>query len=334
MKALRAIASILAAGAVVSTGYAQTAYELIDQANTQLEQGEAQQALQTYEQAAAVLPEAADELTYNRAVAHYRLGEMDTARSLFESSLETRDPQLAARSQYNLGNIAYASALQAREQQQSEQTVALLDEAIDHYRRTLRTTPKDIDARANIELAEQLKRQIEEEQQQQQEQNQQQEQQQQNQDQQPQDQQQNQENQEQQDQESSESQPQSDDSQSSEPQEQDQNAEPQESDGDPQDTQQQQGDPESQKDSGAEDPASHEPQSVPEGELKTGNEEASPADDATATEGQAQDAQEAKPLSEDEARKLLQAIRDRDHQRRAEQAAREAAGQAPVEKDW
>lgn len=332
MTSRQALLTICVIGVAATASHAQTPYDLVEQANTQLEQGEAQQALQAYEQAASALPQATDELAYNRAVAHYRLGELDAARSLFESSLETQDPQLAARSQFNLGNIAYASALQAREQQ-PEQTVALLDEAIDHYRRTLRTTPNDLDARANIELAEQLKRQIEDEQEQQQDQ---QEQQQQNQEQ---EQQQDQENQQQQGQDGSESQPQPNEPRSSEPQEQEQGQkqdqnEPQESSSDPQDAQQQQGDPESQQDSGAEDPASQEPQSVPEGELKPGTEETSPSDDETSMQDQAQAAQEAKPLSEDEARKLLQAIRDRDHQRRAEQAAREAAGQAPVEKDW
>ena len=39
-------------------------------------------------------------------------------------------------------------------------------------------------------------------------------------------------------------------------------------------------------------------------------------------------------LTEEEAAKLLQAIRDKEHQRRMEQQYLEARRQRPVEKDW
>lgn len=334
MNRCQAIFSVCIIGVAASATDAQTPYDLIQQANAQLERGDAQQALQGYEQAATALPEAVDELAYNRAVAHYRLGEMDTARSLFEQSLATRDPQLAARSQFNLGNINYAAALQA-EQAPPEQKLALLDEAIDHYRRSLDAMPTDIDARANIELAERLKRQIQEQQQQRDQQDQQQDQQQQDQEQQQQSQQ-NQdpsESSEQSESDPSEPEQSSDNTEQSQSKEQGQDGESQDSaqpqpSGDASDT------PESSEMSGEQDASPAEPQDVPEGQLKPGQEQADSQQDTGETQGQPRPGEEAKPLSEDEARKLLQAIRDRDLQRRAQQNAREAAGQAPVEKDW
>jgi Ca-activated chloride channel family protein len=109
-------------------------------------------------------------LAYNQAVAHYRKGETATAEALFQDALNSdADEQLAAKSHFNLGNCDYSRALEQRELDRPA-TIESLRAAIDDYRSALRMNREDIDARANIELANKLIRELEKEEKQEQEQ--------------------------------------------------------------------------------------------------------------------------------------------------------------------
>ncbi len=269
--------------------------ELVLDGNSALAKGDFQKALEAYRSAEVSLPET-PELFYNQGIAHYRLGDYVKARELFNQALSTRDLAIEQRTKYNLGNVAYAESLQKL----SDLQVAIdgLRQAINHYRDALALDPNDTDARANIETAQLLIKDLLDKQKQQQEQ------QQQNQDQEQENQQQDQQQeqrQEQQQQQKPESQPSSQPSQS---QQQQQEQEQQ------QDQKQQQGQQEQQ-------------QEQQQGEQQTEAEQ----------KPQPQQG-EKRELSREEAQRLLQAIRDREKEHNDREAKRVRVRRVPVEKDW
>ena len=105
------------------------------------------------------------ELRYNLGTALLRLGRHEEAGQYLESALEGVDPDLRRRSLYNLGN-RYLEA--ARAEGDAAAQGALLQGAVEAYKRALRHEPSDADAKWNFEMA--LRAQEENEQQQQQEQ--------------------------------------------------------------------------------------------------------------------------------------------------------------------
>ena len=139
----------------------QTATE-INAANTLLRDGKVDEALAAYRK---IVPaeQQRDELNYNMAVAEYRNGNIEAAEKLFTDVVGTDSPTIAADSRYNLGNCQYAGALKMAEQDKPA-AIELLRKAIANYRGALRGKPNNPDARANIELAGELIRTLEQEQ--------------------------------------------------------------------------------------------------------------------------------------------------------------------------
>ena len=122
-------------------------------ANRAFAAGEYEAALSGYGQAEVSMPES-PEVAYNQAVAHYKLGDYIAARNYFNRALATRDPGLEAHAKYNLGNVAYASALEKMSSLQ--EAIDLLKQSIGHYRDALELAPQDEDAQANIQMAQLL----------------------------------------------------------------------------------------------------------------------------------------------------------------------------------
>ncbi len=171
----------------------------INAANALVRDGKFTEAIDAYSD---IAPSASqeDQLSYNLGIAHYRNGDTDAAATLFSKSAGSINQTLASNSQFNLGNCHYSKALQIAESDKPA-AISNLEEAISFYRGSLRSNPNNSDARANIELAVELMKELKDEQQQDQQNQDQQNQDQQNQDQQNQDQQnQDQENQDQQNQ--------------------------------------------------------------------------------------------------------------------------------------
>ena len=134
--------------------------------NEALRQGDFDAAIEQYELALQAT-KADPRIQYNKAIAHYRKGEIDAARGLFGKVVGSADPALAARARYNMGNVDYSLATQVASQDAGAAT-NLLRSAISHYRGSLAANPADPDARANIELAARFMRQLKRQQDQQQ----------------------------------------------------------------------------------------------------------------------------------------------------------------------
>ncbi len=125
----------------------------VARANKALAVGSFEQALDDYRQVEVVMPDA-PELAYDQAIAYYRMRDLGKARDLFSKALATRDLGLEAKIKFNLGNCEYAEALEKLSNLQ--EAIDKLRAAIAYYRDALDLAPEDTDARANIETAQLL----------------------------------------------------------------------------------------------------------------------------------------------------------------------------------
>ena len=280
-------------------------------ANRAFADGDYRAALDGYGDAEVAESESAA-LNYNRGLAHYKLGQFTEARRLFNEALATRDLSLEAGAKFNLGNCAYAEAL--TRVADVPEAVDLLGEAIGFYRHSLDLNPRDDDARINIEMAKLLIKDLLDKQKQQQEQQppppDEQQQDEQQKDEQPQ-------NEQQQD-EQQQGDPQQDEQQQNEDHPQEQNQ--------PNDGQQEgetQPPPDEPPGDGDPEPSPTQPQ-PPEGDASE------PQDDSETQAG----AEEELEMTPEQAERLLQAVRDKERQRRDERARRLRASRRSVLRDW
>lgn len=249
------------------------------------------------------------DILHNQAAAYFKLGEIDAARDLWVRLKESPDPAFEARTRYNLGNCDYAEALAAVGQQNARGALPRLASAAEQYRAALRLDPTLTDARANLELAELLKRRLQEQQ-----------------DESPQSQ--SSEQQEQSDQQQSQSQPASQPSSqpnpSPQPPESQSSADqkPPESPSSPQEPKE--SNEEQQESKSDAEQKSHPPPSEPNAE--PGQED----------EAQERPGQESPPIemTREQAERLLQMVRDAERARREALARQQAARQKPVDRDW
>jgi Ca-activated chloride channel homolog len=142
-------------------GPAGDAYRAVEEGNALYRAGQYEAALGEYALAAEVLPEAR-EIALNQGNAWFRRFDYSQALEHYLKALDTLDPHLASRVQYNLGVVKYQQALDAMQTFQDALTETRA--AIEYFRDSLRLDPNLGDARYNLELAYQLLRRIEEQQ--------------------------------------------------------------------------------------------------------------------------------------------------------------------------
>lgn len=284
---------------------APNAAELLDTARQAMTAGQYDRAAESYKTAESLLPDR-PELAYNQGVAQYRKGDYERAAGCFGKALGAADRALDAKAKFNLGNCAYATALKLREKE-PDKAVEQLRQALMHYRDAIETAPKDADARANLELAGTLLKQLQE---------------------------QKKEEQKQPPQSQPSSQPQSQpesqpESQPSSQPEQSQNKQNQQQKGQQQNSQQQ-----GQKDQQQGD--------AQQGQKKDASQEKGKLE-SQADQKDAKDKQDQQPvpipttqraMTPEELERLLQLVRDRERQRMLEQRHMQRNQAAPVEKDW
>ena len=101
-------------------------------------------------------------MAFNRGVAYYRKRQFDKAAEMFSRAVAGPDRSLDGKAKFNLGDCAYATALEKKAE--PEAAMAQLKSAISFYREALDTHSGDKDARANIETAARLLKQLEQQQ--------------------------------------------------------------------------------------------------------------------------------------------------------------------------
>ena len=310
--AILGAALLTSAPGTPAPGSGRDGRELVEAAEQAMSEGRFREALDLYDHAGTLWPEKAA-IPYNMGVAAYRQGDLARAAELFDQArLLAEDPSLRARSAYNLGTTAARSALESQEQDAAiartrmKDATESLKSSLDHFRQAIEADPTDGDARANGELAwrwlQKLQEQMEQQGQQQQDSS--------------------------QDPNENEDQ-QSQDQQSSQGGQQDQDQPPPDPDPDQNQNQPQQQDQpqpspirdEQQQQQGAQDEQQQEQQPAAQQQQQSQQDERP-------------DSTERKPMSREEADRLLQSVRDKEARRREELARQEASRRRPVDKDW
>lgn len=312
---------VLCAAAAAGPSAVAGGRDAIRKGNEEFKAGRYAEALAAYRQAEppADAPPDAD-LLHNQAATHFKLGQIAEARDLWVRAATLKDARFEADARYNLGNCSYAEALAALDAAQHAATdpdgpvqsspqaaMSLLDKAAEHYRDAIRLNAEHTNARANLELALNLKREIEKR---------------------------------------STTQPQSQSQPASngESQPSSQPSSPQPQSSQPSSDASDQQDPTSQPTSG-ERPESQprsQPRPRPEEQPETQPSEENPnPEEATSqpfAESQPEQFEELpiNPvyMTKEEAEKLLQKVRDAERARRIELMRREAARYRPVDRDW
>lgn len=142
-------------------GPAGDAYRAVEEGNALYRAGQYEAALGEYAMAAEVLPDVAA-IALNQGNAWFRRFDYDQALEHYLKALNTLDPYVASRVQYNLGVVRYQQALDAMQTFQDALTETR--SAIEYFRDSLRLDPNLHDARYNLELAYRLLQRIKEQQ--------------------------------------------------------------------------------------------------------------------------------------------------------------------------
>lgn len=306
-------ASLLTPGTgTPAPGDDRDARTLIEAAQQAMTAEQFQEAMDLYGRAGELMPDAA-EIPFNMGVAAYRAGALERASELFDHARAlAADPAMQARAAYNLGTTAARQARQSRmddpavAQTQMADATESLKTALDRFRDTIAMNPGDEDARANGELAWRWLKQLEQLQEQMQQEGGQ-----------------SQEGDQEQDQDQGQDQQQQGEGQQQGEQgeqDQQQGEQPQQ-----QEQQQEQEHEQDQQQGGAEEQEQQQEQEPPPspGEAQQEQEQ----------QGQGRQSPDEKPMTREEAERLLQGVRDKEAQRRKE-LARQQAGSADVDKDW
>ncbi|MFO7558195.1 MAG: tetratricopeptide repeat protein [Desulfobacterales bacterium] len=126
--------------------------EFVAKGNEAYEKGNYDEALAAYEKAAKESPESA-RVFFNLGTAYYQKGEYAKAIEVFkQAALKSKDAELEADSQYNLGN----SSFRAAEQQKTgdlHQALESYGKSIEFYREALERSPDFTEAAENLEMA-------------------------------------------------------------------------------------------------------------------------------------------------------------------------------------
>lgn len=147
----RLLAGLLVAGMVSGSQplWGQAGREKVLEGNRNYSEGDYDKALELYREALEENPDS-PAIRFNLGDAQFKKEEMDDAADSFSQALQSEDPGIKSRAQYNLGNSLYR---QGR-----------LQESLSAYREALKLAPGDRDAKHNLEF---VLKQLQEQQQQQ-----------------------------------------------------------------------------------------------------------------------------------------------------------------------
>ncbi len=153
----RLFAGLLLAGLLSGSQplWSQAGREKVLEGNRNFSEGDYDKALELYREALEESPDS-PAIRFNLGDAHFKKEEMEDAADSFSQALQSEDPEIKSRAQYNLGNSLYRQGK--------------LQESLSAYREALKVAPGDRDAKHNLEF---VLKQLQEQQQQQKNQNQQ-----------------------------------------------------------------------------------------------------------------------------------------------------------------
>lgn len=135
--------------------------EWIRAGNEHFAAGRFADALDAYRKAQAEPGGGDADLLHNIAAAQFKLGDVAGARETWTRAAALKGTAFEAAARYNLGNCDYADALAARERGDVREAVTLLQKATAKFQEAVRLDGGLLNARANLELAQRLIRELE-----------------------------------------------------------------------------------------------------------------------------------------------------------------------------
>jgi tetratricopeptide (TPR) repeat protein len=125
---------------------------LVNKANSLIRQKKYDDAIKLYNEAQIKSPDSA-EISYNIGIAQYKKGDYASAVSSFEKATVSRNKILESKANFNIGNTKYKLG-KLKENTELEETVDLLRQSLDYYKRAIDLNSEDDDAKINHELVE------------------------------------------------------------------------------------------------------------------------------------------------------------------------------------
>ena len=132
--------------------FAEDSAGLVNKANNLYRQKKYDEAIKLYNEAQIKFPDAA-QISYNIGIAQYKKGDYDTAINSLEKATVSEDKILESKANYNIANAKYKLG-KLKENTDLKETVNLLRQCLDYYKRAIELNPKDEDAKINHELVE------------------------------------------------------------------------------------------------------------------------------------------------------------------------------------
>lgn len=132
--------------------FAENSAGLVSRANRLYGQKKYDEAVKLYNEAQIKSPDSC-EINYNIGIAQYKKEDYASAIGSFEKATASRDKILEARANFNIGNSKYKLG-KLKENTELKETVSLLRQSLDYYKRAIELNSKDDDARVNHELVE------------------------------------------------------------------------------------------------------------------------------------------------------------------------------------
>lgn len=130
-----------------------------------LEDGKFEAAAEAFQEAAQRAPDQrldASRAWFNRGNALFAKGDFEGAAHAYREALLSSDLTIQQHAHFNRGNALFAKALHAAEQQQLEVARERIGQALENYQNALLLDPGDAAAKLNHELADLVRKQIEE----------------------------------------------------------------------------------------------------------------------------------------------------------------------------
>jgi hypothetical protein len=130
----------------------------VEEGIARFREGKLEEAWKLFSDADVSMPENR-RIAFNRAAVRHAQGDAEAARPLYVKAISVKDPELTARTHYNLGTLEAerARALFGEKPadvppEKRQEGVAGLQQAVRHYRSCLELEPTHKDARHNLEL--------------------------------------------------------------------------------------------------------------------------------------------------------------------------------------
>ncbi len=137
--------------------FAEDGPGLVRKGNNSYKQKQYDQALKFYNEAQIKSP-GTPEIEYNIGIAQYEKGDYPSAVESFEKATFSKDKVLESKANFNIANSKYRLG-KLKENTDLQETVGLLRQSLDYYKRAVELNSKDMDSRINHELVEkELKR--------------------------------------------------------------------------------------------------------------------------------------------------------------------------------